>query len=330
MNRVYCPYCRRDVEYKTISKIDKALLDGKEYEYKKIEARCNDCGQEVFVGELHDTNLDSLYDVYRYENDIISRQMVQSIPDKYDIGKRPLSILLGWGEQTLSRYLDGKIPTREYSEELKNVINDPKYYYAILEENKEKLSDIAYSKSKKAVLELLQSNSVSESPIDRIANYLLKRCSDITPLALQKTLYYCQGFSLGFFGEVLFADDCQAWEHGPVYSNIYQKYKTYIYHPIVLDDSIPEGVLSTTEKIIADNVIKYFGCYSGKVLEAFTHSEEPWIIARKNIPAGQRSNEIITKESIKQYFQKVIEKFNMTDPTDIKEYSEAKFQKVIG
>ncbi len=44
---------------------------------------------------------------------------------------------------------------------------------------------------------------------------------------MQKILYYAQGFYKAFFGKFLFEDDCQAWVHGPVYVNIYEKYKEF-------------------------------------------------------------------------------------------------------
>ena len=33
---------------------------------------------------------------------------------KYNIGKRPLSLLLDWGELTITRYLKGMPPKKEY------------------------------------------------------------------------------------------------------------------------------------------------------------------------------------------------------------------------
>ncbi|MCR5186573.1 MAG: DUF4065 domain-containing protein [Clostridia bacterium] len=44
-------------------------------------------------------------------------------------------------------------------------------------------------------------------------------------LALQKMLYYAQGFYKAFTNNYLFDDDCQAWTHGPVYNTIYTEYK---------------------------------------------------------------------------------------------------------
>lgn len=51
-----------------------------------------------------------------------------------------------------------------------------------------------------------------------------------------------------------------------------------------------------------DSVIKNFCCYSGKILEAFTHMEEPWLKTRRGLSALSHSNRIIEKELIGQYF----------------------------
>jgi len=37
-------------------------------------------------------------------------------------------LLLGWGEQTFSRYCDGDLPTKQYSEILKKIYDDQHYY----------------------------------------------------------------------------------------------------------------------------------------------------------------------------------------------------------
>jgi len=97
--------------------------------------------------EYHDSNLQSLYDEYRHRNNLISPEMVLDILEMYCIGKRPLSLLLGWGEQTVSRYIDGHIPSKQYSDELIKIYNEPEYFYSLLEQNKGNLaSPLAYKK----------------------------------------------------------------------------------------------------------------------------------------------------------------------------------------
>jgi hypothetical protein len=42
---------------------------------------------------------------FREQTKLITVPIIENILDKYDIGKRPLSLLMGWGEGTLTRYL---------------------------------------------------------------------------------------------------------------------------------------------------------------------------------------------------------------------------------
>ena len=129
---VFCEECRKDVEYTIASVPMVGTIKGKEYQYSGSEARCVDCGSPLYIPELSDANLRSLYDVFRQENGIIPLEMIRAIPEKYEIGKRPLSLLLGWGEQTFSRYSDGDMPTRQYSDMLFRIYREPQFYAELL------------------------------------------------------------------------------------------------------------------------------------------------------------------------------------------------------
>lgn len=190
----FCEHCRKDVLYSEKYETMSAELKGENYNYNGKIAICNECGNEVYVSEVNDYNLKQLYNEFRKQHNIISLKKIMEIPEKYNIGKRPLSLLLGWGEQTFSRYYDGDMPTNQYSAILEKIYNEPKYYLSILESNKDKLkSQLTYEKSKLATQTLLGTHQVSETAkIDIVANYLLNKCEDITPLALQKLLYYVQ------------------------------------------------------------------------------------------------------------------------------------------
>lgn len=80
-----------------------SILEGEHFTVD-TEAFCADCGAEVFVPEFSDFNLRALYDVFRKENGIISLEQIREIPEKYAIGKRPLSLLLGWGLHLSTRF----------------------------------------------------------------------------------------------------------------------------------------------------------------------------------------------------------------------------------
>lgn len=321
-NLVFCEECRDEVEYTVMEVPMAGTIKGVEYNYTGKEARCINCNARVYVPGINDFNLKELYDLYRQENGIVSLEVIRAIPEKYDIGKRPLSLLLGWGEQTFSRYFDGDIPTKQYSEILARIYEDPLYYVDLLEAGKANLKSlVSYEKSKNAVDALLGGTEADSSKIDSAIKYLLCQCEDITPLALQKALYYIQGFYYAFYNTFLFKENCEAWVHGPVYRDIYLRYRDYRFDPIAENASLVGFDLTALEKAVFDSVVNNFCCYSGKTLERFTHNETPWLDARGDLPLSTASNRIIPKESIGGYFEAVKVKYNMMKPSDIRAYA---------
>ncbi|QSX06080.1 DUF4065 domain-containing protein [Sedimentibacter sp. zth1] len=328
-NMVFCEICRDDVYYNVEERKMEGTLKGGVYEYTGRVAYCAKCDANVYIPEFHDSNLKALYDAYRVKNEIISLEKILEIPEKYAIGKRPLSLLLGWGEHTFSRYCDGDMPTKQYSETLQRIYDDPQYYATLLEENKSNLKTVsAYEKSKRATDALLRVSIDAESKIDLVIGYLLNQCEDITPLALQKALYYIQGFYYAFYNTFFFSEDCEAWMHGPVYREIYNRYCGYRFNPIKSADKFDTLVFSASEKAVLDSVVRNLCCYSGKVLERFTHSENPWLQTRGNLPVDTGFNRTIDKDLIGSYFVAVKDKYDMLSPTDIKEYAQTMFEQI--
>ncbi|MBU3217236.1 DUF4065 domain-containing protein (plasmid) [Clostridium estertheticum] len=327
---IFCENCRKDVGYTIKEEYMSSDLKGETYSYYGKIANCNECSNEIYVSEINDYNLKQLYNAFRKQNNIISLNNILEIPQKYNIGKRPLSLLMGWGEQTFTRYSDGDMPTKQYSEILKNIYEDPNYYLSILEANKNKLkSQSTYEKSKIATQTILGIEQISGTEkIDVTINYLLCKCEDITPLALQKLLYYVQGFYYAFTKCFIFEENCEAWVHGPVYKNVYYKYKEYCFDPIKCNDFSNNIVLTSLEKTIIDSVIRNLSGYSGKMLEAFTHLETPWLATRGDLPTLASTDREIDRDLISSYFTKVKQKYNMLNPSDISEYSKVMFERI--
>lgn len=283
----------------TIIKFCETCSDGLEHEDNNIydgSGECTSCGCFISDEEIQRHNTKVSHDTYRVENDIISLKQIQELPQKYNIGKRPLSHLLQWGELTFTRYCNGDIPSKTYSQLLKTIYNSPQKYLDILENNKEFVAKKTYEKSKIATLELIKTNS----KINDVLDYLLSKCDDITPQAIQKLLYYCQGFHFAFFGSLLFDDECRAMEKGPFYLDVNSSLST-------------EYALNESEIILIDSVVKYFGCYSGSVLTKFTKNEFPYL--------KTCINDNITNEDICTYFINVKNKYNMLSLIDIRNYT---------
>ncbi|MDO5701998.1 MAG: DUF4065 domain-containing protein [Lachnospiraceae bacterium] len=327
--RLFCKNCGKDVDYIVEDAAMTGVFRDKECSYTGKAARCAQCGLVLDASELEAENRQELENAYRDEMDIITLEKLDEILEMYKIGKRPLSLAMGWGAQTVPRYFKGEVPLSEYSAILHGIHKDPELFLERLEKNKDRLSPTAYRKSRGAVDEQLAARGIVShgySKIDMAAKYIINKCMDITPLALQKALYYIQGFYHAFYGEFLFEEDCQAWAHGPVYKDIYRKYKDYRYGEITETDSdFDPSVFSTAETSIFDSVIDNLCCYSGKELERFTHKETPWITARGAMPANEVSGEIIDKRLIGEYFDAVRDKYDMVNPGLISRYGKDMF-----
>lgn len=297
---------------------------GLKFSFIETNAICAECGTPVYVPELNDENAEERKKAYRKAAGLITVEEINKILEKYNIGAGPLALVMGFGEVTINRYLSGQLPSKVNSEKMLEVLASHKKMEEYLEKNKDSISDVAYRKCRESLNRL--NELYSERKIEVVTRYFLKKANDITPLALQKMLYYAQAFFYALFGEDLFPDKCQAWAHGPVYPDVYHKYKIYGYNPIEHSflDSENELIELTTKEIdLLDAIISAFGCYSGPVLEKMTHNEKPWREARGNLLPGDKSVTEIKKEVINEYFEKVVTTFNIVNPCDIISYSNA-------
>ena len=120
----------------------------------------------------------------------------------------------------------------------------------------------------------------------------------ITPMKLQKLLYYAQAYALGMSGEPLFNDEIQAWKHGPVIPVVYNAYSKYGRAPITETDTaqIGEDVASLIRSVIKDK-----GYFSALELSEMTHNELPWQEAFKGWD-GYGTMPVITPDAIEDYF----------------------------
>jgi uncharacterized phage-associated protein len=100
--------------------------------------------------------------------------------------------------------------------------------------------------------------------------------SDIDPMKLQKLLYYCQGYSLGITGRVLFEDNIEAWRYGPVVRSVYKEYQRYKGSWIPLDLVATPPPVDEYTSAVAKLVMREKGQYSATALMRMTHEEPAW------------------------------------------------------
>ncbi len=141
----------------------------------------------------------------------------------------------------------------------------------------------------------------------------------ISPLKLQKLLYYAQAWFMVFNGResTLFCDVPQAWVNGPVYPVIYYAYKdkaanmcdhldSYAFY----DGDALEGLqkisdklsLDTEQQELLESVVMMYGKLSQNQLIWLTHSEQPWADARSGLAPYERSEREISLDTMHDYY----------------------------
>ena len=324
MKKQFCTYCMdyRECEFQEKNKKEK--IDNIEIEYLEKCYICKTCGEKIY-GDLLDYNTIEANNKLREKTGLIQVSEIQEILNKYNIGKKPLSLVLGLGEITITRYLDGQNPTRDNSELLKNILRNPILYEMYLEVNKDKISEIAYKKSlgKTKQIELKE----NKSKIYNVALYIINKVKEIDALSLQKILYYCELFSNKFLNKNILKINPEAWIYGPVYKDIYDSFSYYKYNKIDYNELLTNDSfdLDEKEKEYLDTIIKDFGYYSGSILREMTHLTDPWLNARVGLEPNEYSNRIIDEKDIEKYAKKIIKEYNIKELDDISKYSENLF-----
>jgi uncharacterized phage-associated protein len=123
----------------------------------------------------------------------------------------------------------------------------------------------------------------------------------LTNLKLQKLIYYAQAWHLAIFDQPLFSEQIEAWIHGPVVAPEYRRFKGFAWQPIAENPAPPE--IDETVRQHLTEVMDNYGGMTAYQLEQLTHTEDPWINARKGLPADEWSNAVISHDQMKNYYR---------------------------
>lgn len=159
MSKAYCEKCDRMREYVITEPIwEKLQIDDVVFHAWQKHAYCAECGEEVEPAELSVYNINEANDSYREAIGSISVKDIQEILDRYHIAKEALSLLLGWGQNTIARQMKHNIPSREYASKLKSLLN-AQNMYDLLQSNGHVLTNVAFRKAMDATEKILGASS---------------------------------------------------------------------------------------------------------------------------------------------------------------------------
>ena len=276
--RVYCPYCKKEVEYR-IKKRELKEFRGIEVNTFENVAICNKCNQDLYVNEIEDENNERIYQIYREKANIIKPEDIIKLREKYDISQRELTSILGFGKMTINRYERGGLPTKSQSDYIKLLIeNDDKFIEKVEEAyEKSNINDKTYNKiisgevekdiSKKEVQDNIRRylksvlnrkpdiyngyKSLDLEKVENIISYIASKVKNLTITSLNKYLWYIDMLSFNERTVAITGLTYQNQKFGPTI--VYKKYDELS----LLDDKYTREDIETengnTTKIISNN-----------------------------------------------------------------------------
>ena len=276
--RVYCPYCKKEVEYK-IERRDLKEFRGIEVNTFENVAICNECNQDLYVNEIENDNNERIYQIYREKANIINAEDIIKLREKYDISQRELTSILGFGKMTINRYERGGLPTKSQSDYIKLVIeNDDKFIEKVKEAyEKNNINDKTYNKiiseevekdiSKKEVQDNIRRylksvlnrkpdiyngyKSLDLEKVENIISYIASKVKNLTITSLNKYLWYIDMLSFNERTVAITGLTYQNQRFGPTI--VYKKYDELS----LLDDKYTREDIETengnTTKIVSNN-----------------------------------------------------------------------------
>lgn len=317
----YCENCRHDQIVYIACEEETLDIEGVSYTYPVRYGYCSTCGEKATPQDILDDNQLAFSEAVRAHNGIVSLEITTNLVSRYNIKPRPLSSLLDWGEHTYSRFLQGDIPSKTFSNRIRELWESPLSYLLLLLEGGDRLTGVALRKTRAAAQDALVRYG---SKAEQVAAYLIGRTESNSSLALQKELYYAQGLCMAFCGRPLIPNHCEAWKLGPVFPEVWlHVHPREVSEEHLANSGLDECVRAhfmQQELEVLDAVVAHVGCYSPYTLRDITHLERPWMHAREGLSDCEASCTVIPDEVIASYFAEVRDSFGLEKPDDFGQY----------
>ncbi len=157
-------------------------------------------------------------------------------------------------------------------------------------------------------------------PAAAVANEFLELARQsgrsLTPMQVQKLVYFSHGWNLALTGEPLIDERIEAWDYGPVVRSLYKDFREFgsgkitkpakapnwdgpefTWNVPCIDDS-PDDEANDFTKALLRKIWQVYGGHSAFQLSEMTHVEgSPWTQAREN------GTTVIADNLIQDYFE---------------------------
>lgn len=271
--RQICPNCEKETKINLVKRIENIEVRGEQIEVSSEFFECLECREE-FVNTKGVDSLDIAYREYRRLHVMLQPEEIRDWRKGYGLTQKELSLLLGWGEVSLSRYENGALQDEAHEKLLRlamephnllKLINDTPS--ALKDEKRERItSELKAVEAESFTLDRIFEEHLSAHPPSLFNGYQKFNMSKFT----NAVLFLCMGGQLKTkINKLLFYADFKCFKEFTV-SLTGAQYVHLPHGPVPNDYQILFAILSQRGDISIDEIP--VGPYWG---ENFTSKEAP-------------------------------------------------------
>lgn len=312
-----CTCCMEEHEVKTVCMTENTKFKNVSVDYEATYYYC-DFAEELYMDEMQiQSNNTAMKESYRKMQGLLTARAIRAIRAKYRISQKDFSILLGWGEKTITRYETYQIQDKAHDSILKKIDVDSQWFLELLEGVKDKLSVDAYKKYLNVAASVFEENQdlylrkVVEAKyvrfqnnfrtngntnlsLDKVVDVICyfaasKEVTNLYKVKLMKLMWYADALAYKKSGTALTGLVYQAFPMGavPIGHESIITLKGVPCEEVEMGESTgyhfslqkqaEESTLTEDEKDILNEVIDKLGKMSKKEIVDFMHKEKAYL-----------------------------------------------------
>lgn len=141
-----CTCCMEEHDVKTVCIDETNIFKDVKVEYMAKYYYCENAN-EYFVDEkLSSENDTAMKNAFRKAAGLLTTEEIVNIRSLYGISQSDLSLLLGWGGKTITRYESHQVQDHAHDSILRKIKDDPEWFITLLESSKDNFENSVYEK----------------------------------------------------------------------------------------------------------------------------------------------------------------------------------------
>lgn len=312
-----CVCCMEEHDVSTVQILSHSTFKGKKISYIATCEYCDNADEFWESEEFISKNDIAMKNAYRSANGLLTSEEICAIRAQYGISQTDLSVLLGWGGKTLTRYETHQVQDAAHDTILRKLSADPEWFLALLEKSRDRLTDAAFKKYRSTATQMFEDNQdaylrksifaqyarfIGDANIcggtflnlDKLIDVITYFCnsskvSSLFKVKLMKLLWYSDALSYKRHGHSITGLAYTALPMGavPIAHKLIVDLKGIEFEEIdfgegtgILFKSVPHTeyqYLSEEDVAVLDDIISTFGSCSKNQIVAKMHSERAYI-----------------------------------------------------